>query len=362
MSWKRLKLKVAVARAVGPGLFEAKKQGVALRGQCKGQAGGDEFDLSEESSKLAVLQKDYYGDHSLMYMCENPSVTAKKLDQLLGVKGGVELARQRRTEGDYPFHYLCRNSKVTAEVLKAFLKRVPDAAKWRGKWGMLPLHVLCCNRHMTGEAVHVLIRAFPGGVDYADALKLYPIHYLCSLLEDMSDPLQAFLKLSPHAAVDHLNTVGHRALDLLARNKYAPVEAYEALLVNCPQALDALRQDQERGLACPTIERVRDMLALMDRRSGQSKKKARTARLQKGPDQHVNHDLSQREKKTAWHGDSKIKRLGVTDPKKTESSVTDVKLPLIEERFISPVKAAKVPKQPQGLPYQAKKRHKKKHR
>lgn len=350
MSWKRLKLKVAVASAIGPGLFEAKKQGVSLRRQSRG-ATTDQFDLSDESSALAVLQKDYYGDHSLMYMCENPSVTVKKLDQLLGVKGGVELARLRRPDGDYPLHYLCRNPKVTADVLKAFLKRVPDAAKWRGKWGMLPIHVLCSNRNVSGDAMSTLIKAFPGGVDYADTLKQYPIHYLCSLLDDMSSPLLAFLQLSPHAAVDHLNTVGHRALDLLARNKHATVEAYEALLTHCPQALDALRQDMERGLACPTIDRVKDMLALMDRRRGLSKKKARVASVQKGPDQHVNDLVHVIEKKAPWHGDSKIKRLGVVKGS-VDSDLS--KLPLVEQRFISPIRTKKTEARvwkPQGLPY-----------
>jgi hypothetical protein len=113
MSWKKLKQKMAAAKALGPHLFEAKKQGVALRGQCR--INSDEFssfDFTAEASALSVVQKDYYGDHSLLYLCENPSVTGKKLDQLLSVKGGAELARHRRADGDYPFHYLCRNPKV----------------------------------------------------------------------------------------------------------------------------------------------------------------------------------------------------------------------------------------------------------
>jgi len=50
-------------------------------------------------------------------LCENPSVTGKKLDQLLSVKGGAELARHRRADGDYPFHYLCRNPNVTTFIV-----------------------------------------------------------------------------------------------------------------------------------------------------------------------------------------------------------------------------------------------------
>jgi len=221
---------------------------------------------------------------------------------------------------------------VNGEVLKAFLARVPDAAKWRGKWGMLPLHVLCSNRKVSRDAIRVLILSFPGGVDYEDSSKLYPIHHLASLLEDNSEPLRAFLELAPHAAIDHLNPVGHRALDLLSRNKFAPVESYEALLETCPTALDALRLDIERGLACQTIDRVKHMLSLMDKRQGRSKKKAIIPPVQKGPDQHVNHhhyhhSPSPSAHQQEWHGDSVIKRQVVPTP--------EIKLPLIKKKFVN---------------------------
>lgn len=122
-------------------ILEARRRAVLLRHQSKRQS--IVHDFSDETARLSIVQKDYFGDHALLYVCENPNVIPPMISQLLSIEPAM--AKDRRKCGDFPLHYLCRNPGASEAVLKAFIDLVPLAVTWKGKMGMLPLHIICFN-------------------------------------------------------------------------------------------------------------------------------------------------------------------------------------------------------------------------
>jgi hypothetical protein len=272
--WKATKAKISLGRAFqhAGDAGKAKRLGVALRELL--QAGSD-VDLSHllhgGDHGASVAQKDYYGDHALTYLCQNEACSAAMVSSVMSAPGGAALARDRSMDGDFPVHLLAANKGIGRNpgALAALLQHYPPAAQQRGKWGMLPLHSLCGNSGLGAECVTALVSAYPEAADRADGHHHKPIHYLCSLGDcsfqvkpfflarsavlsfqkcvwsrpshphlrfaypmpsPQAEGLDALLSVVPEAGIAPVDHIGHRPLDLLARNPKAPVEAFEVLL------------------------------------------------------------------------------------------------------------------------------------
>jgi len=166
---------------------KAKQLGVALRNTLRDSKHVDLSHLhqGDEAHASSVLQKDYYGEHALTYLCQNESCSAAMVHNIMSTPGVADLARDRAVEGDYPIHYLASNKGIGRNpgALVAYLQHYPPAIKQRGKWGMLPLHSLCSNSGLGGECVAVLMAAYPEAADKSDGHHHKPIHYLCGLTD-----------------------------------------------------------------------------------------------------------------------------------------------------------------------------------
>jgi hypothetical protein len=213
-------------------LLEAKKLGVHLRDAIKGHQPMTEAALEALASQSAeaAVRRDYYGDHSLMLLCESQHVSAALVRRFLEVPGAAKLAKVRRADtGLMPLDALCTNAAATpaavAEAVGAFVECVPAAASWMGCWGSLPLHVICAREEefvggpwMRG-VIKALLRAFPASAIAREKVDgACPFHVLCENVGVTADAVDAFLTESSGAG---FVLDGHKEtpLDLLARNE-----------------------------------------------------------------------------------------------------------------------------------------------
>ena len=108
--WRKAKVKLDIGRALthAGDLGKAKRLGVELREQLQRGAPVDLAHLARDGgggdsdAHAAVLQKDYYGDHALTYLCQNEAVSAAMVHALLQVPGSAALARDRSKVGRRP--------------------------------------------------------------------------------------------------------------------------------------------------------------------------------------------------------------------------------------------------------------------
>ena len=189
--WRKAKTAITICNAFAEAADrgKARRLGVELRAAMKGGgSGGGALGaalLGEGNGAMAaaaVGTKDYFGEHALLHLCKNPSVTAEGLAQLFAavLPGAADrLAKDRSPDGDLPLHALAANPGHTAAALKTFCRAVPHAAGARGKWGALPLHVCCANPLAGGASVAALIASHPLACGTSDGHRHKPVHYLC---------------------------------------------------------------------------------------------------------------------------------------------------------------------------------------